>query len=205
MSEESLSSTDNEGEVAEEPDDVDGNNNDGQINNENDQQRVHAGRRHISTQRLSLTSFNREIQDNQSFHVSGKNGMLLKFGILRNHVMADMPRIYMCTMVNPRTSVHFHVTWFIALCKTVRKFHRSRIIGDNYTLGRNSYISFMNTGRRYKTLQICIYVANIDTSLDFFMDNRMQRQFLVQYKPMLRYCTYILRRMTEDDVVVVTE
>ena len=83
MSEESLSSTDNEGEVAEEPND-DGNNidNGGQINNGIDQQRVNAGRQHVSTQRLSLTSFNREIQDNQSFHVHGKNGMLLKFGIL---------------------------------------------------------------------------------------------------------------------------
>ena len=192
--------------------DVDNNNNNNNNNNDNNEnleleQRISAGVQHIAANRISVKRFDRQMDDNKTFQVHGKYRRVpaLQFGLITNPENPAMPRVYMSKVGNPRgnTTVHFHLTSFIALCKTVIKFYKHKIVGDNYTLGLNSYMSFCNGGERNKILQICIYLAYSDTSVEFHLDSRMQRQFLCQYKPMYKYSLRMLSKITEDDIVLI--
>ena len=156
---------------------------------------------------MSVLRFDREMWDNQSFQLTAKHlgYPTLKFGLITIPNDPAMPRIYLATLDNPRgnKTIHFHLTCFNALSKTVIKFYKYKIVGDNYTLGRNSYITFCNTGPENKTLQISVYLACSDTSVDFFLDTRMQRQFITQYRPMYKYSMKMMRKLMDDDIVLI--
>ena len=120
----------------------------------------------------------------------------------------NLPRAFISDVYFPAadrnrpTTAHFNLPTFVNMSKTISRFHKYGVIGNYFSVGAGSFVSYSTAGSRNTTLVLHCCVARKDLRKDFILDRRMQKAFLKQYKPLYRFALKIIKNLSDDDVSI---
>ena len=119
----------------------------------------------------------------------------------------NLPRAFISDVYFPAdrnrpTTAHFNLETFINMSKTISRFHKYGVIGNYFSVGAGSFVSYSTAGSRNTTLVMHCCVARKDVRKDFILDRRMQKAFIAQFKPLYRFAVKIIKNLSDDDISI---
>ena len=115
---------------------------------------------------------------------------------------AFISEVYLTDQNQGWRGAYLPLACFVGISRTVVRFHKKKELGNNFSVGRSSFITFTRSGSKNKTLVIHICIANSDTRKDFYLDRQMQKMYYFQYKPFYRHALRILNKLVDDDLSI---
>ena len=97
-------------------------------------------------------SFDLEYSNIIVLYPKDNTSLPVQIGLITVGASHKMPRAYISVLGQPGpyrsyTTAHFHLQCFMNMCKTIHRFYKHDIIGNDYSLGLSSYMMFANGGR----------------------------------------------------------
>ena len=119
----------------------------------------------------------------------------------------NLPRAFISDVFFPAdrnrpTTAHFNLETFINMCKTISRFHKYGVMGNYFTVGAGSFVSYSTAGSRNTTLVMHCCVARRDVRKDFVLDRRMQKAFIAQFKPLYKFAIKVIKNLSDDDISI---